>query len=314
MGAIQYLLEDKAGTVYFDAPRVRPSAGVVTIKTSGNGDLPDTAVEDQTIIVDGYQRTVKAWVASDPRSIEVDPGPGESHVGRRYLTRTAADKRETAEVVGVVAGAGSDVIEIADKLPHALAVGDYVESTRVSYELTAAQLADRGLFRCVWTYTADGENRISETLFRTVRAFPHCPGTAAGLRAAYSDLVNQWNQFVMRDGSWSARIKTAWAAVLQEVEGRKVLDGAGGPIIDRIVDWSQAEATLYQRVLLDMAATNRPNDDWSAFEWMQHREARYKHEMSLWMNSIRWFDDADADRSLTAGESGKDMQTTRMSR
>jgi len=178
MGAIQYLLEDKTGTVHFDVPRSRPSAGTatVTIKTAGNGDIPDTAVEDQAATADPYQRTVSAWVASDPRSITVNSGTGDAHVGRQYLTRTADDKRETVLLVGLL----SDVLEIADKLPHALSGGDYVESTRISYDLTAAQLADRGLFRCVWTYTVDGEVRRSETLFRTVRAFPHNPGTAAG--------------------------------------------------------------------------------------------------------------------------------------
>jgi len=118
----------------------------------------------------------------------------------------------------------------------------------------------------------------------------------------------------MRSGSWAALITTAWAQVLQEVEGRKILDGAGGPIIDKIVDWSQAEMALYERVLLNMAPTRRPNDDWSASEWVLHREAKYKQAFSLWMNSVRWLDDASADRVLADGESGRDVNTVRMSR
>jgi len=316
MGAIQYLLEDKPGTVHLDVPRSCPSAATVTIKTSGNGDLPDTAVEDQAVTMDPYERTVTAWVASAPRTITVIAGAGTAVIGRQYLTRAADGKSETIKIVGLVVGVGgiTDELEIADKLPYDLAVGDVVGSTRVTYDLTAEQLANRGLYRCIWTCTIGGVDKIFETLYRTVRSVPYNPGTAAGLRARHGDLTVKWDQSVRRDSSWAAYIAVAWDAVLRDIEGRKIVDGADGPIIDRIVDWSQAEETVYQRVLLDMAPTRRPSEDWISSDWVQHREAEYRRELNLWLNSIRWFDDSEADRVLADGESGKDKASIRMSR
>lgn len=311
MGAIQYLLEDKSGTVFFDVPRARPSAATVTVKTSGNGDIPDTAVEGENATIDTFQRTVKTWVATAPRDIELNTGTGTPEVGRRYLARTYEDRRETV----IISAVDSDDIEISDSLPWSLAAGDYIESTRISYALSAAQLADRGLFRCEWTYTVDSEVRIAETLFRTVKALPYNPASAAGLRSMEPELVEEWDEFVTRNGSWAERVDIAWAKVLQEIEGRKVVDDpSGGPIIDKIVDWSQAEESVYRRVIYDMAPRKRPNQDWEASDWVRHCQAEYKRALEHWLSSVRWMDNANADRVLSAGESGRDRNSLRFYR
>jgi hypothetical protein len=311
VGAIQYLLEDKAGTVYFDVPRSRPASGTVTISTAGGGDLPDTAVEDAAVTVETFTRLVDTWVATAPRDITLQAGAGTPAVGRRYLARTTDDRRETVQLAAVD---GLD-IEITDDLPFVLASGDTIESTRITYALTADQLATRGLFRCAWTYVDDaGDTLRSETLFRTVRAFPHNPGTAAGLRMAEPDLITKWDQFVNRTGTASERLAAAWEKVLQEVEGKKILDGNGGPIIDKIVDWSQGEETVYRRVFLEMAPTHRPSDDWSSSDWVTYQQSQYKRAFDLWMSSVRWIDDDDGNRVQSGSSSGKDVSTVRFSR
>jgi len=309
MGAIQYLLEDRVGTVHFDVPRYRPASAKVTVKTSGNTALPSAAVDEATATVDECTRTVASWVAAAPRIITLNSGTGSAVVGRHYLTITANGKRETVKVIGV----DGEVIEIADKLPHDLAASDVFASTRISYNLTAAQLANRGLFRCKWDYVVSGLTYTVETLFRTVQALPYNPGTAAGLRDAEPQYTSQWDQMVQREGSWESALDRAWDKVLQSVEGRKVVEG-DGPVIDRIVDWSQAEQTVYARVLLDMAPTRRPSEDWEVTDWVRDRQNAYRHAFDDWMNSVRWIDDDSGDRILADGESGRDLTSIRMSR
>jgi hypothetical protein len=306
MGAIQYLLEDRAGTVYLDVPAGRPSAATLTVKTAGGGNLPSASVIAQAATVDELTRTVQTWSASNPRFITLAAGAGTLAMDRDYVFRKANGKTETIRVIGVV----SNTIEIPDELPPSLnpTASDYVDSARVSYSLTAAQLADRGLYRCEWVATVSSVVYIYETLFRVVRALPRCTATAAGLRQYEPELCSRWDQFVQRDGSWQSRVDAAWLKVLAEIEGR------GEHVIDRIVDWSQAEHAVYERVLLDMAATKRPSDDWSPMDWQAVRKEAYRNALDTWLQSVRWYDDAQAGRVQTEDEAGRDLATVRVRR
>jgi len=304
VGAVQYLIQSRAGTVYLDCPAGRPSVATVTIKTAGGGEVPSSPVSGASATVDPLTRAVQTWSASTPRSITLAAGSGTLAIGRDYQARWANGKREMCRTIGVA----TNTIEIADELPYPLTTSDYVESTRCTYALTTAQTANRGLYRCEWVTTVASVVYVYETLFRIARSLPVNPGTAAGLRAYSPELCSRFDQFVQREGSWTARIASAWDKLLAEVEGR------GEQVFDRIVDWTQAEPVIYERVLLDMAATKRPSDDWSPVDWIAERRSEYKAALETWMASVRWYDDADAGRVQSPDEAGRDLVSIRMRR
>ena len=307
MAAITYLLQDKAGTVYLDVPQGVPSSATLTVKTTGNGDLPGAAVEDQAATVDPLTSAVSAWSSSSPRDLTITVSAGSFSIGSTYLLETPAGKQETVEVVGLTDnGGGSWDVEIRDELPFDVDVATTIKGIRISYSLLATQTTTTGLYRCAWTYTVDGAETVTENLFRVVLATPFNPATSAGFRSAFPEYSTKWDQFVGSEHSWRSLLENAYDRVMRDIEST-------GEAIEEIVDWSQIELVVYERLLLTMAPDYVPNSEWMPSEWVRHRQTEYRSAIQKFMRAVRWKDHGN-DRVATSSELVRDLASIRMER
>ena len=184
----QRIIEDKAGTIYFDCPEGRPSVATVTVKTNKGGDLPDAAVEDANATIDTVTTTIAAgWVATAPRTVPLASATGVT-VGRDYLITTAAGREEWVHITAL----SGTTATVRSTPGFDLTTGDTFVGTRLTIAITAANAATRAHnYRCAWEYTVGGVQYEGENLFDIVRTPPKNPATTAGARGYAPELLSE---------------------------------------------------------------------------------------------------------------------------
>jgi len=303
----QRIIEDKQATIYFDAPEGRASAATVTVKTALGQDLPDSAVEDESATIDSVSTTIAAgWDSDDPRSIPVASATGIT-VDRDYLITTAGGRTEWVRVVAI---SGSD-LTVQSTPGFDLTTGDAFVGTRLTYVITAANAADRAHdYRAVWEYTVSSIAYDGENVYDVVRTPPKNPANTAGLRKYAPELVNEWNEILDENYDLQDRIDDAFDRVIVSMQSRSPDDNTWA---DAIVQWSQCERSVYERVLLDLALAGYipPAFNEQGDIWIDRRELEYKEAIEEWTRKIIWYD-ANDDRIQGAGEEGKNLWSVRL--
>lgn len=284
----QHLLEDTAGTVYYDIPQGRPSAYTVTIKDRDNANLPNAAVSGATATLDAVNTTVTAWSADTPAQVTLTAITNIAR-NRTYLLTNAIGETAMLKVKGI--DSSGKIVYFYEDCPITLAASDAFQGTRISYVVTALNAAESKLnYRCQWMYTVSSVAYQVQQSFDIVKVIPYNPATSDGLRQYAPALAKQFELSATRNsGDWTERLATSFEKVLFDMEQR-------GDYAKAIIDWGQWDYAVYERLLLQLAKEDYiPNNyDGIPSEWVGLRQTEYSNVFQQTTQSISWYDD-DAD-------------------